>query len=224
MKLVQMVAVVLIAQGMAGCSGPPVAGPSAPSGPLPPPIATTASKPSISMISPDTGSIYGGNWITVMGEFDRNATATIGGTKVGTGWSPTDPAKHFLHGLAPHTPGPVDIVVTNADGGSQRFAGAYTYADPGAFDLNGAWDGVTFDGSDTLVAFTVRENVLTRVQCIDAFNKSIELELSAPVVNGKVEFIGDAGRFSAWVASASEAAGTIDIVAMLRSPALAGGA
>jgi hypothetical protein len=67
------------------------------------------------------------------------------------------------------------------------------------------------DGSDTVLAFTVRDNVLTHVQCIDPFNQAVELELAAPVVNGKVEFAGAAGRFSAWVASASEAAGTIDI-------------
>jgi hypothetical protein len=67
------------------------------------------------------------------------------------------------------------------------------------------------DGADSWVEFTVREHMLTSVRCTDALEKIVEISLSQPVVNGKVEFVGDAGRFSAWVASSSEAAGTIDM-------------
>jgi hypothetical protein len=146
--------------------------------------------------------------VTIHGDFDRRATATFDGVRVDMGWSPQDPTLHLLY-APPHAAGRVDLVVTNPDGGSA--ATAYTYVNPDAYDLGGEWTGVTVDGSDTVLAFTVRDNVLTRVQCIDPFNQAVELELAAAVVNGKVEFAGAAGRFSAWVASASEAAGTIDI-------------
>ena len=98
-----------------------------------------------------------------------------------------------------------------AGGATLKAIGAYTYVDPESFDLNGTWGGFTIDGSDTWIEFTVRGNLLSNVSCIDPTDKRVDIELSAPVVNGKVEFIGDAGRFSAWVASASEAAGTIDM-------------
>jgi len=206
-RVFRTVAVGLAAQMIVACSESPVTGPSSPDSTVPP-ITTTVSMPTISAISPDTGSIYGGSEVTIVGDFDRLATAAFDGVRVAMGWSPQDRMLHILH-APPHAAGRVDLVVTIPDGRSA--VAAYTYVDPDAFDLGGAWSGVTVDGSDTVLEFTVRDNVLTRVQCVDPSNQSVELELAAPVVNGKVEFAGDAGRFSAWVASASEAAGTIDI-------------
>jgi hypothetical protein len=208
MKTRAGIAVVLIALVMAACSAGPVAGPSTPNLPVTPPISTATSRPSLWAISPDTGSIYGGSAVSFFGDFDRRASATVDGIQPVQGWSPQDSTKHTLYS-PPHTAGRVDLVVTNPDGG--RAVGFYTYVDPGAFDLSGEWAGVTVDGSDTTIEFTVRENLLTRVQCSDALNKSVEMALAEPVVNGKVEFAGNAGRFSAWVASATEAAGTIDM-------------
>jgi hypothetical protein len=205
MSAVQIVAVVLIAHAMAGCSGSSTAGPSASNG-----ISSDEVKPTIFSISPNTGSIYGGSWVTVVGEIDRSATATIGGIRVSMGWSPTDSTKHILI-TPPHAAGPADVVVMNSGGASQTVVGGYTYADPGSFDLEGAWAGFTVDGSDTWVEFTVRAHLLMNVRCTDAAGKVVEIAASQPVVNGKIEYVGDAGRFSAWVASASETAGTIDI-------------
>ena len=146
--------------------------------------------------------------VNVFGDIDRRATVTVGGIRVGLGWNPQDLTRHILYS-PPHAAGRVDLVVTNPDGGS--VVAAYTYANPESFDLNGQWVGITVDGSDTDLEFTVRDNVLIRVQCVDPFYRSVALSPKAPVVNGKVEFTGDTGRFVAWVASASEAAGTIDI-------------
>ena len=204
-----MVAVALIAETLAGCSGSSIAGPSGSNGRLAP-IPSNASKLTISTISPNVGSIYGGSWVTVVGEIDRSATATIGGIRVSMGWSPTDSTKHSL--ITPsHAAGPADIVVTNSDGTSETVVGGYTYVDPGSFDLEGAWAGFTVDGSDTWVEFTVRDHLLTNVRCTNWDGRVVEIAASQPVVNGKIEFVGDAGRFSAWVASASETAGVIDI-------------
>jgi hypothetical protein len=199
------IAIVLLglAQGLAGCSAPPP--PSAPS-----PSAPSGPQPAILTITPNTGSTYGGSLVAIVTTIERGATASIGGAR-SMGYSPTDPAKIFVVS-PPHAAGSVDVVVTNPAGGAtQKAIGAYTYVDPESFDLNGAWSGVTFDGSDMSIEFTVRGNLLSNVHCIDATDKRLDIGLSAPIVNGKVEFVGDAGRFSAWVASASEAAGTIDM-------------
>jgi hypothetical protein len=159
---------------------------------------------------PDTGSIYGGGEVRIFGNFERSAIATIGGIRTVQGWSPTDPTVRILH-APPHAAGPVDVIVTNPDGRSQTVVGGYTYVEPESFDLNGEWDAVTVDGSDTFLQFTVRARVLTRVRCENSFYQTVEMTLSVPVLNGRAEFSGDAGNFSAWVASASQAAGTIDM-------------
>jgi hypothetical protein len=209
MRSIQIVSVVLIASTMAGCSGSGTAGPSGPSA-GPSRVPSSASKPTIVNISPDSGSIYGGGVVTVVGEFDRRATATLGGIGVSLGWSPTDATMHRLV-TPPHSAGPVDIVVTNPDGGSQTFVGAYTYVAPGPYRLNGEWAGFTVDGSDTWIEFTVRDQLLTSVRCIDPSDTRLAIDLSQPFVDGKVEVVTDAGRFSAWAVSSTETAGTIDM-------------
>ena len=209
MRVIQVVAAVLIAFPMADCSGAEIAGPSGPSA-GPSRIRSSAPPPTIVSISPDTGSIYGGGVVTVVGDIDRVATVTLGGITVGLGWSPTDPTKHSFVS-PPHTAGPVDIVVTNSTGGSRTVVGAYMYVEPGSYRFDGKWAGSTVDGSDSWIEFTVRDQLLTSVRCIDAFDMRLAIELSQPFVNGKVEIVTDAGRFSAWTVSPTETAGTIDM-------------
>ena len=209
MRSIQIAAVVLLAYAMTGCSGSESAGPSGPSvGPTQ--IPSGAPRPTIVSLSPNTGSIYGGGVVTVVGEIDLRATATLGGTAVSLGWSPTDATKHSLVS-PPHTAGPVDIVVTNPAGGSQTVVGAYTYVEPGSYRFDGEWAGFTVDGSDTWIELTVRDQRLTSVRCIDPFDRRLAIELSQPFVNGKVEVVTDAGRVSAWAVSPTETAGTIDM-------------
>lgn len=148
--------------------------------------------------------------VTVEGEIDRRATATVGGIAVPLGWSPTDASRHLLV-APPHGAGPVDVVVTNPEGGSHTAAGGYTYVEPGAAPLDGEWSGVTVDGSDTSIEFTVRDQRLTSVRCVNPSEQSLAIDLSQAFVNGKVEVMRDEGRFSAWSVSPSETAGTIDM-------------
>jgi hypothetical protein len=206
----QIVALVLITHTVAGCSRSEIAGPSAPAqGATPLPSGNP--KPTIESISPDTGSIYGGGLVTVVGDIDRHgATATLGGIAVDLGWSPTDATKYFLH-TPPHTVGPVDLTIRNPGGGSQTVVGAYTYLEPTSERVDGEWAGWTVDGSDTWIEFTVRDQRLTSVRCTDPFDKRLAIDLSQPFVNGKVEIVGEAGRFSAWAVSPTETAGTIDM-------------
>jgi len=209
MKATAIAALVLTIHIMAGCSGSEIARPSGPDvGPSQ--IASSAPKPTIVRISPEAGSIYGGGIVTIVGEIDRRATATLGGIAIELGWSPTDATKHFLV-TPPHTAGAVDIVVTNVAGGSQTVVGGYTYVEPGAYRLDGEWGGFTVDGSDTWIEFTVRDQLLTSVRCVDPFDNRLRIDLSQPFVNGKVEVVRDEGRFLAWTVSPTETAGTIEM-------------
>ena len=175
MRPIQIVAFVLIAHTVAGCSGSEIAGPSGP-GQGGTQIPSDAPKPTIVSISPDTGSIYGGGVVTVVGEIARGATATLGGIPVRLGWTPTDATTHrFIS--PPHTAGPVDIVVTNPGGGSQTVVGAYTYVEPGSYGLDGEWAGVTVDGSDTWIEFTVRNQLLTSVRCTGPLDGRLAIDV-----------------------------------------------
>jgi hypothetical protein len=209
MRFSPIIAGVLITCFMAGCAGTNIAGPSAPSaGPTPIPSSTPI--PTIVSISPNTGSIYGGGIVTLVGDIDRRATATLGGAAVSLGWSPTDDTR-FSFVSPPHTAGPVDIVVTNPGGGSQTRVGAYTYVEPGSYRFDGEWAGYTVDGSDTWIEFTVRDRLLTSVRCVDPSDRRLAIDLSQPFIDGKVDVVTDAGRFSAWAVSPTETAGTMDM-------------
>ena len=52
-----------------------------------------------------------------------------------------------------------------------------------AFDLNGDWDGVTTDGSDTFVQFTIKNNVLVTASCEGQGKATVAL--SGAVSNGE---------------------------------------
>ena len=205
MRSIQIAAVALIAPTMAGCSGSGSSGPSGPSA-----GSTEIRTPTIVSLTPNAGSIYGGGLVTVVGDIAAGATATVGGIAVRLGWPPTDSTDHVFV-APPHAAGPVDLVVTNPGGRSQTAVGAYTYVEAESFRLDGEWGGFTVDGSDAWIEFTVRDQRLTSVRCIDSPGSRFAIELSQPFVNGKVDVVGDAGRFSAWIVSATEAAGTIDM-------------
>jgi hypothetical protein len=97
----------------------------------PPPAA-----PAVTATSPAAGTQAGGTVVYVAGSaFNTGATVTFGGvpaTDVTVLRSTT-----LLAVTGPHAPGPVDVVVRNADGQSGTRAGGYTYcaAAPPAPDL-----------------------------------------------------------------------------------------
>ncbi len=90
---------------------------------------TTVSSPTITSISPATGSSAGGTSITITGtQFNPGATVMIGGasaTSVVVA-SKTSITATTLAG----TVGAQDVVVTNTDGGTVTSTGGYTYTTP----------------------------------------------------------------------------------------------
>lgn len=78
-----------------------------------------------------------------------------------------------------------------------------------SFDFNGNWDGVTTDGSDTLVQFTIKNNVLVTASCrSDLTTETVPLSIA--IRNGEFSSAAkDAVMFSGRIVSASQAIGLI---------------
>lgn len=90
-----------------------------------------ASPPTISAISPDSGSTAGGTAVTVTGSgFTSATTVTIGGVACTT---PTRTSTTSLQcTTGPRAAGNADVVVANADGQTDLLAGVYAYLAPAA--------------------------------------------------------------------------------------------
>lgn len=93
------------------------------------------SAPTITDISPLTGSVAGGTAVTITGtEFATGATVTFGGD------SATDvvvvSATEITCVTPAHTAGAVDVVVTNTDTGTVTSAGGFTYVTPTVADIH----------------------------------------------------------------------------------------
>ena len=109
-----------------------------------------AAPPSLTGVSPSSGSATGGDAVAITGaDFATGAAVTIGGAAAtnvtvvnSTTITATTPAG---------TVGVADVVVTNPDGGNATLSGGYTYTDPPPTDPNlvGWWklDGDATDSS-----------------------------------------------------------------------------
>jgi phosphatidylinositol-3-phosphatase len=99
------------------------------SGGSPPPPPPPA--PTVSTVTPNSGSTVGGTSITIAGSgFQANATVSIGGSLAS---SVTVANSSTITALTPaHTAGTVDVVVTNTDAQSGTKAGGFTYVAPQA--------------------------------------------------------------------------------------------
>ena len=107
-----------------------------------------------------------------------------------------------------HAAGPVDVVVTNADGQKHRIPGGYAYAPSEAFDFNGVWKGFGWE-IGTPITLTIQNNVLVSVTCGSASNHTFS---PAPVVShGQFSVNGADGSMTGQIWSPIEAQGTIDI-------------
>ena len=89
----------------------------------------SAPAPSVTSVSPNSGSTNGGTGVTITGaNFVSGATVTVGGTAAtgvavvsSTSITATTPA---------HPPGGASVVVTNTDSQSGTLSNGYTYANP----------------------------------------------------------------------------------------------
>jgi hypothetical protein len=201
----------LLCLGLAGCNdGHSLAVPSAPSTISPPSPQPPALQPTVTSITPNTGSTRGGAWGTITGtQFQSGATVTLGSggvalagvrNDVGTIWFITSAS----------AAGRVDVTVTNPGGLSSTLAGAYTFAPPETFDFNGDWEACVGDGCEwNGLQFTIRDNMLVRVSCDGVV---LTPPSGSPVRNGEFSFLGDNGAaISGRIVSPVQAVGTINV-------------
>jgi hypothetical protein len=195
-----------------GC-GAGTPGPSSPS----PTAPAALNPPSVSAVSPATGSTGGGTIVTITGSgFQPGATVTLGVERQTTR---VDQSTVIQVTTSAQNAGAVEITVTNPDGQSVRRSGGYTYASPQSFDFNGAWVGYALahpdsqatsapHHSDMPMLFTIENNVLTSVTCA-----GVVLAFSVPPVvkDGAFSYSGDGGVvLTGRIVADGDSVGTID--------------
>lgn len=133
------------------------------------------------------------------------------GIKVTGGYDLRDTAFSTFYAETPaHAPGPVDVVVTNPDGQSQRLVSGYSFAPQGSFDLNGAWSGMSLHGTDTAVDFVIRNNKLVIASCQSDVRRPFIFAYLPTVEDGAFSFTADDGAtIGGRIVSASEILGTM---------------
>ncbi len=201
-------ALLLVAHGLAGCGAAPWA-PSPMSQPVPQPVAQpTRLQPTVTSITPNKGSTRGEAWGTIKGtNFESGATVTLGRGGVATARVQRDGTIRFE--TTASAAGRVDVTVTNPGGLSGNLVGAYTFAPPDTFDVNGDWIACIGDGCTIRLQFTIRDNMLVRVSCGGV---GLTLPSGLPVHGGEFSFLADdgaavSGRFvSPW-----HALGTVNV-------------
>ena len=147
--------------------------------------------------------------------FNGGSIAVFGGVSVGARFDTRDFLFTTMYvETPPHASGPVDVVVTNFDGGTVRVAAGFTYAGPESFDLNGVWFASSVDGSDRGLAFTIEKNRLVSAYCYSVDGLRFPLSVTSPplIVNGEFAIEGaDVPVIFGRVVSAVEMVGTIDV-------------
>jgi hypothetical protein len=109
-----------------------------------------------------------------------------------------------------HPPGTVDVVVTNVDGQSAVAIGAYTFAAPESFAVDGHWRGVSVAGeSDEPFAFTVENGAVVSLTC--ATSGLVLLSPPAQITNGEFAFRGAVGGISGRILAPREAKGVVNV-------------
>jgi len=180
----------------------------------------TRAAPDVTGIFPAVGSAGGGATVQIVGTgFQQGMFALFDGIKVTGRFDTRDTSLSTFYTEAPaHGIGAVDIVVTNPDGQSLRVAGRFAYAPETSFDSNGAWSGFSTNGSDTLVEFVIRDNVVVSASC--QYNVFTPFSFSSPpsVQNGAFSLTADGGgTLTGRIVSASEMVGTINFPACVNA-------
>ena len=179
---------------------PPVTPATPPKGPA----------PTILSITPSIGSTGGGASITITGTgFGQpGVRVTFGATSM----SGVSAKPERISVTTPsHSPGSVDVIVTNGDGQNAVAVGAYTFADPESFDANGNWGGFAFAGDDDEpFTFSVVDGAVVSFTC-ETFGL-VRLSPPAPIIHGEFSYgaenrIGVAGR----ILAPNEATGVVNV-------------
>jgi IPT/TIG domain len=200
-------AALCIASSVSACGGDP--SPVAPTASVFPQVPT----PSVTALSVTVGSTAGGTPMKITGTgLDRGASVTFGSVTVTSmSYDPRDASgTSLLIDTPAHAAGMVDVTVTNPNRGQTfRLSRGYEYVPQESFDFNGDWDGVTTNGTDSLVQFTIRNNRLVTASCRNELDSKI-VALSTTVMNGQFSAEAEDGSvLSGRLVSATQAVGKI---------------
>lgn len=157
------------------------------------------------------GSTAGDAWGRIRGtDFQRGATVTFG-TRVLRNVYFEDSTTLSFPGSEPHAVGTVDVTVTNPGGLVSTIRGAYTYAPPESFDVNGDWVAHAGPEFETEMRFAIRNDILISVSC--GTSGTLTSLRSLAVGNGEFAFAGDDGLgFAGRLVTPVSAVGTISVV------------
>jgi hypothetical protein len=110
-----------------------------------------------------------------------------------------------------HAPGSVDLVVTNVDGQNGVAIGAYTFAAPESFDVNGNWRGVSFAGDyGEPFEFTAVNGAVVSITCSTL--GLVTLSPPAPIIHGEFLFRAEDGvAISGRILAPNEAKGVVNV-------------
>jgi len=167
-----------------------------------------APPPSISSVTPDSGSTDGRTALRLNGSgFLPGAKVTIDGAVVDTFSNNMGTELYFS--TRAHAAGPVDLVVINPDNQSTALSGGFTFAPAETFDFNGNWYAYLNDGNDFPFSFTVQNNVLVSLTCYEG--TAIALPSSVTASHGDlIATVNGVVIFSARIDSPTSAKGTIN--------------
>ena len=145
----------------------------------------------------------------------------FGATNVG-GFFGSNPDRIFVT-TPSHAPGSVDVVVTNVDGQNGVAIGAYTFAAPESFDVNGDWRGGSFAGDyDEPFEFTVVNGAVVSMTC--STSGLVRLSPPAPITHGEFLFRGEDGvAISGRILAPTEAKGLVNVGPVGKRPMLRSG-
>ena len=208
-KALVQVLLLWMCAGLAGCNDPraPSLAATAPS-PIPQPVSPM--QPTVTAITPNTGSTAGGAWGTITGaRFRSGATVRLGIDRVQA--YVQDERSISFWGTTSQPAGTVDVVVTNPGGLSSNLGGGYTFAPPESFDFTGDWV-AQLDGRDEsfYMRFTIRDNVLVSLTC--GSSEPVALSPAPSVHNGEFSFLADDGiAIAGRLVSPVNAVGTVNV-------------
>ena len=148
--------------------------------------------------------------------FDLGATVTFGAIMVArSGYDPRVAGSFggsLIVNAPPHSPGLVDIIVTNPDRQAHRLVNAFEYRAQQSFDLNGDWGGGGSGGSHIEVALTIRNDVLVIASWACDGGAFTTVDLSSPAEAGEFDAAAAGGfRISGRIVSPADAIGRITL-------------
>jgi hypothetical protein len=154
----------------------------------------------------------GGAWGTIKGnDFQPGATVTLGNIVLRSVLV-RDGTTLLFWTSAPHAAGTVDVAVTNPGGLRGRLIGAYTYAPPESFDINGDWMAHAGPEYETEMRISIRNNTLLSFSC--GVSTVVIPSVPVPISGGSFAFQAEDGTtISGTVVSPENVIGSINTTA-----------